>query len=340
MNRSITSAWQRAAVPSSSSSSSSPVSHPAAAGSGSTGGAMGKRRAQISLNAPLPSEVAATAPLPAGSAAEAALLRKQAALEGAANATDAASTEEIAAVDKQAEAIEDEMSAANLGEGSSSGIKRKSRSSRSLEGDASRGGRLPTPGLAEPINSTTTSGSSTPKRLKRTNGAASGVSRKGKEKATSIAEKYAPPDVRFESLGGITSAIERCLELIALPLLHPEIYTHTGIIPPRGVLLHGPPGCGKTRLAQAIAGEMGVPFLSVSAPSIVSGTSGESERGLRDLFEEAARVAPCIVFLDEIDAITPKRENAQREMERRIVAQLLTCLDGELHFSYSFVSIF
>lgn len=112
-----------------------------------------------------------------------------------------------------------------------------------------------------------------------------------------------------------------------MPICHPEIYLHTGVRPPRGVLLYGPPGCGKTMLANAIAGEVGVAFINVSAPSIVSGMSGESEKTLRDTFEEAAKLAPCILFIDEIDAITPKRENAQREMERRIVAQLLTCMD-------------
>ncbi|KAI0050523.1 AAA-domain-containing protein [Auriscalpium vulgare] len=117
------------------------------------------------------------------------------------------------------------------------------------------------------------------------------------------------------------------LELVAMPLSHPEIYLHTGVQPPRGVLLHGPPGCGKTLLANAIGGELGLPFISISAPSIVSGMSGESEKTLRETFEEAKRVAPCLLFIDEIDAITPKRESAQREMERRIVAQFLTCMD-------------
>ncbi|KAK0560507.1 Ribosome biogenesis ATPase rix7 [Tilletia horrida] len=145
--------------------------------------------------------------------------------------------------------------------------------------------------------------------------------------SSTIAEKYTPPETRLADLGGVTAAVEKVLELIATPLCHPEIYAHTGVKPPRGILLHGPPGCGKTMLAGAIAGELGVPFLSISAPSIVSGTSGESEKTLRDTFEEAVRIAPSILFLDEIDAITPKRETAQREMERRIVAQLLTCLD-------------
>ncbi|KAG0739187.1 hypothetical protein G6F23_009134 [Rhizopus arrhizus] len=117
------------------------------------------------------------------------------------------------------------------------------------------------------------------------------------------------------------------MELIAMPLAHPEVYIHTGVQPPRGVLLHGPPGCGKTKLAHAIAGELGVPFFNISAPSIVSGMSGESEKKIREVFEEARDNAPCLLFIDEIDAITPKRETAQREMERRIVAQLLTCMD-------------
>ncbi|WFD32992.1 Ribosome biogenesis ATPase rix7 [Malassezia sp. CBS 17886] len=142
-----------------------------------------------------------------------------------------------------------------------------------------------------------------------------------------VADEHAAPETRLHDIGGASAAIEKALELIAMPLCHPEIYLHTGVTPPRGVLFHGPPGCGKTMMAGAIAGEMGVPFLSVSAPSIVSGTSGESEKSLRDTFEEARRIAPCILFIDEIDAITPKRETAQREMERRIVAQLLTCLD-------------
>ncbi|BFZ54609.1 Ribosome bioproteinsis ATPase rix7 [Savitreella phatthalungensis] len=133
--------------------------------------------------------------------------------------------------------------------------------------------------------------------------------------------------VSLQSLGGIDDCIEEVLETIVMPLRHPSIYTRIGISTPRGVLLHGPPGCGKTLLANAVAGEVGVPFISVSAPAIVSGMSGESERKLRDIFEEARSLAPAILFIDEIDAVTPKRESAQREMERRIVAQLLTCMD-------------
>ncbi|KAH9955936.1 ribosome biogenesis ATPase RIX7 [Russula dissimulans] len=141
------------------------------------------------------------------------------------------------------------------------------------------------------------------------------------------AKGYPPPTVRLSDLGGVDPCVEKILELVAMPLTHPEIYIHTGVQPPRGVLLHGPPGCGKTMLANAIGGELGVPFISVSAPSIVSGMSGESEKTLRETFEQAKRVAPSLLFIDEIDAITPKRESAQREMERRIVAQFLTCMD-------------
>ncbi|TPX38068.1 hypothetical protein SmJEL517_g00083 [Synchytrium microbalum] len=139
--------------------------------------------------------------------------------------------------------------------------------------------------------------------------------------------KWPTPTVKLSDLGGIENHIEEVLQLIGMPLKYPEVYTHLGIQPPRGILLHGPPGCGKTMLAHAIAGEAGVPFITISAPSVVSGMSGESEKKIRDVFEEAKQLAPCLLFIDEIDAITPKRETAQREMERRIVAQLLTCMD-------------
>ncbi|KAB5588182.1 Ribosome biogenesis ATPase RIX7 [Ceratobasidium theobromae] len=181
----------------------------------------------------------------------------------------------------------------------------------------------------EPNLSTITPGSTTPavpatpedppiqKRKSRTT---HGTSKRAKA-------SHEPPTTRLADLGGVSDAVEKLLELVALPVCHPEVYLHTGVQPPRGVLLHGPPGCGKTMLANAIAGELGVPFINVSAPSIVSGMSGESEKTLRDTFEEAKKNAPCLLFIDEIDAITPKRESAQREMERRIVAQFLTCMD-------------
>lgn len=160
-----------------------------------------------------------------------------------------------------------------------------------------------------------------------------------KGSSRSINNEQTPPDVRFKDLGGMGEAIAKCLELVIFPLIQSDLYSYLGIKSPRGVLLHGPPGCGKTRLAQAIAGEVNVPFLSVAAPALVSGTSGESEKALRDLFAEAIRVRPAIIFLDEIDAITPKRETAQREMERRIVAQLLTCMDGAYFLSYFLYSL-
>ncbi|KAK4684147.1 ribosome biogenesis ATPase, partial [Tremellales sp. Uapishka_1] len=144
---------------------------------------------------------------------------------------------------------------------------------------------------------------------------------------SSIASKYTPPDLKLSLLGGLQTQITQLMEIVVLPLLHPEIYLHTGVPRPRGVLLHGVPGGGKTQLVKCLAGELALPFISVSAPSIVSGMSGESEKTLRDTFDEAKKLAPCILFLDEVDAITPKRETAQREMERRIVAQLLTCMD-------------
>nr|GAT60935.1 predicted protein [Mycena chlorophos] len=153
------------------------------------------------------------------------------------------------------------------------------------------------------------------------------TSKRAKLSGGAISKEHTPPTARLADLGGIEASVEKLLELVAMPLCHPEIYLHTGVPPPRGVLLHGPPGSGKTLLANAIAGELGVPFISISAPSIVSGMSGESEKTLRDTFEEAKRVAPCLLFIDEIDAIAPKRESAQREMERRIVAQFLTCMD-------------
>jgi ribosome biogenesis ATPase len=148
--------------------------------------------------------------------------------------------------------------------------------------------------------------------------------------------EHAPPKIRLEDLGGVDHFIEKVKEYVMMPLAHPEIYAHMGVKPPRGILLHGPPGTGKTMMANAIAGSLGVPFITISAPSVVSGMSGESEKKIREVFEEARDLAPCLMFIDEIDAITPKRETAQREMERRIVAQLLTCMDGMPYLLLSF----
>uniref|UniRef100_A0A8C5X6Z6 Nuclear VCP like n=2 Tax=Malurus cyaneus samueli TaxID=2593467 RepID=A0A8C5X6Z6_9PASS len=126
--------------------------------------------------------------------------------------------------------------------------------------------------------------------------------------------------------GALSCSLQEICKML-LHIRHPEVYSHLGVVPPRGFLLHGPPGCGKTLLAQAIAGELELPMLKVAATEIVSGVSGESEQKLRELFEQAVSSAPCVLFIDEIDAITPKREVASKDMERRIVAQFLTCMD-------------
>jgi len=135
------------------------------------------------------------------------------------------------------------------------------------------------------------------------------------------------PEERLEDLGGVDSIIAEIRQLIVQPLAHPEVFSHLGVQPPTGVLLHGPPGSGKTKLAHAIAGSTGVPFFRVAATEIVSGMSGESEAKIRQLFQAAIAAAPSLLFMDEVDSITPKRDSAGREMERRIVAQLLTCMD-------------
>jgi ribosome biogenesis ATPase len=143
------------------------------------------------------------------------------------------------------------------------------------------------------------------------------------------------PTERYSNLGGITPLVTQLRELIEYPLSHPELFIHLGIDPPRGVLLRGPPGCGKTHLARAIAGELNVTYYQVSAPELVGGVSGESESRIRSLFDSARCNAPSIIFIDEIDSIAPKRGSGSgggggsgRGMEQRIVAQLLTSLDS------------
>uniref|UniRef100_A0A671VGR5 Nuclear VCP like n=1 Tax=Sparus aurata TaxID=8175 RepID=A0A671VGR5_SPAAU len=148
------------------------------------------------------------------------------------------------------------------------------------------------------------------------------LSRKAKSKSPEL--QY--PSLKFEDVGGNEETLTEVCKLL-IHMRHPEVYQQLGMAPPRGFLLHGPPGCGKTLLAQAVAGELQLPMLKVSAPELVSGVSGESEQKLRELFDLAVSSAPCILFIDEIDAITPKREVASKDMERRIVAQLLTCMD-------------
>ncbi|NXE83733.1 NVL protein, partial [Cochlearius cochlearius] len=147
-----------------------------------------------------------------------------------------------------------------------------------------------------------------------------------KKKVRSKGAELYRPSVKFEDVGGNDETLKEICKML-IHVRHPEVYNHLGVVPPRGFLLHGPPGCGKTLLAQAIAGELELPMLKVAATEMVSGVSGESEQKLRELFEQAVSSAPCVLFIDEIDAITPKREVASKDMERRIVAQFLTCMD-------------
>ena len=155
------------------------------------------------------------------------------------------------------------------------------------------------------------------------------ITNSGKLKSKSLARRKIGPvesKTTFADLGGMDSVLIKVLDLL-LHLKHPEIYRYIGVTPPRGFLLHGPPGCGKTLLANAIAGQLKLPLIKLAATEIVSGVSGESESKLRDLFEEATSNAPCILFIDEIDAITQRRDHAHKGMESRIVGQLLACMD-------------
>lgn len=282
---------------------------------GGAGGTGSNRRTKISLNSIPASSVASpqsSSPLPAtgnGIAAGLAIVSPAHLPPGSAAAAAAAA----ARMEEMAE---------QQGEGTSTGGDEGAE--RSLEIDEQQGAIASNAGKRKAkstISGTVNGTSTTPNAKKR-----KAISKEGGIAGSKSTEAIYPT-TRLKDLGGVSNALDQILELIAMPLCHPEIYSHTGVKPPRGVLLHGPPGCGKTMLAGALAGDLNVPLLSISSPTIVSGTSGESEQTLRQLFEQAVQMAPCILFLDEIDAITPKRETAQREMERRIVAQLLTCLD-------------
>lgn len=186
------------------------------------------------------------------------------------------------------------------------------------------GSKSQTPTEENGADNAPASTSTSTKKRERQNKSESSSKRR---KAESQVDRSPPTHVSLTDLGGLDEVIEDLGDLVILPMTRPQVYLSSNVQPPRGVLLHGPPGCGKTMIANAFAAELGVPFISISAPSIVSGMSGESEKALREHFDEAKRIAPCLIFIDEIDAITPKRESAQREMEKRIVAQLLTCMD-------------
>ena len=134
--------------------------------------------------------------------------------------------------------------------------------------------------------------------------------------------------VNYDDVGGMGDTIRALREMVELPLRYPELFTRLGVDPPKGVLLHGPPGTGKTRLAQAVASESDAEFFTINGPEIMGSAYGESEKRLREVFEAAERAQPAIIFIDEIDSIAPKRENVHGEAEKRLVAQLLTLMDG------------
>jgi len=136
------------------------------------------------------------------------------------------------------------------------------------------------------------------------------------------------PRVSYEDIGGLHEEILKVREMIELPLKHPELFDRLGIDPPKGVLLHGPPGTGKTLIAKAVANESGANFYTINGPEIMSKFYGQSEENLRKIFDEAEKNAPSIVFIDEIDAIAPKRSEVHGEVERRVVSQMLTLMDG------------
>merc|ERR1711991_1167219 len=135
-------------------------------------------------------------------------------------------------------------------------------------------------------------------------------------------------DVGYDDIGGCKKAMAQIREMIELPLRHPQLFKTLGVKPPRGVLLYGPPGTGKTLIARAVANESGAFFFLINGPEIMSKMAGESESNLRKAFEEAEKNSPAIIFIDEVDSIAPKRDKTNGEVERRIVSQLLTLMDG------------
>lgn len=147
-------------------------------------------------------------------------------------------------------------------------------------------------------------------------------------KAVQISKEGGAPSITYEDIGGIRNEVARVREMIELPLRHPELFKRLGVEAPKGVLLHGPPGTGKTLLAKAVANETNASFYTIGGPEIMSKYYGESEEKLRNIFEQAEKNAPSIIFIDEIDSIAPKREEVSGEVERRIVAQLLSLMDG------------
>ncbi|MGI0031753.1 MAG: CDC48 family AAA ATPase [Nitrososphaeraceae archaeon] len=148
------------------------------------------------------------------------------------------------------------------------------------------------------------------------------------QKAVQVAKEGGVPSISYEDIGGIKNQVSRLREMIELPLRHPELFKRLGVEAPKGVLLHGPPGTGKTLLAKAVAHETNANFFTIGGPEIMSKYYGESEERLREIFKNAEEKAPAIIFIDEIDSIAPKREEVSGEVERRVVAQLLSLMDG------------
>ncbi len=149
-----------------------------------------------------------------------------------------------------------------------------------------------------------------------------------KEEMVEDEESGEVSSIMYEDIGGLGDQLLKVREMIELPLKHPILFRRLGIDPPKGVLLHGPPGTGKTMIAKAVANETNAHFTSINGPEIISKYYGESEKQLREIFDEAASNAPAIIFVDELDSIAPKREDVSGEVERRVVAQLLTLMDG------------
>jgi ribosome biogenesis ATPase len=184
-------------------------------------------------------------------------------------------------------------------------------------------------GVVTPIeNGSASAGQEVEKAKKRESSRQANGEPRQKKRRTELVDRSPPTSIRLEDIGGVDKVMKTLQKHLVLPLLKPEAYVKQKISIPRGILLHGPPGCGKTVISRAFAAELGVPFVEIQGPSIVSGMSGESEQKVRDHFEEARKLAPCLLFIDEIDVIAPKRDSAQSQMEKRIVAQLLLSMDS------------
>lgn len=183
----------------------------------------------------------------------------------------------------------------------------------------------------EPLSSSSSNG--TQEHLATHHSASSKQPSQGKPKKFKKEVYATRSNVTFADVGGADNVLKELCELI-LHIKHPEMYRHIGLPPPRGILLSGPPGSGKTLLAHAIAGQLDVLLVEVPATELIAGVSGESEERIREIFEQASVFAPCVLFIDEIDAISSNRQNAQKDMERRIVSQLLSSLDNMSKFKY------